>query len=151
MLAGLRTLIRRGTDRGAIDLLRHDALGAKPAGVRKDDRAVLGDMFIEQEPARALRNSRASAALRSRNGRLRISWPSWSIRSIEAKIVPSRDNGHLADGTLSLDRRRVGWMAATAALGQQRTLAVHTGSVEPATNLLGGFEVQVHWGITLPC
>jgi hypothetical protein len=32
---------------GAIDLLRHDALGAKPASVREDDMAVLGDVFIE--------------------------------------------------------------------------------------------------------
>ena len=31
----------------AIDLLRHDALGPKPAGVREDDRAVLGDVFVE--------------------------------------------------------------------------------------------------------
>ena len=31
----------------AIDLLRHDALGAKPAGVREDDRAGLDDVFIE--------------------------------------------------------------------------------------------------------
>src|SRR5215475_4823362 len=30
----------------AIDLLRHEVLGAKPAGMREDDRAVLGNVFI---------------------------------------------------------------------------------------------------------
>jgi hypothetical protein len=32
-----------------IDLLRHDALSAKPASVRDDDRAVLGNAFVEQD------------------------------------------------------------------------------------------------------
>jgi hypothetical protein len=38
---------RHGTGRsiGAADLLRHDALGAKPAGVCKNGRAVLGHVF----------------------------------------------------------------------------------------------------------
>jgi hypothetical protein len=31
------------------NLLRHDALGAKPSGVREDDTAVLCDVFIEQD------------------------------------------------------------------------------------------------------
>jgi hypothetical protein len=49
MLAGLRTLIqsRHGRIVGATDVLRHDALGPKPAGVREDDRAALGEVFIE--------------------------------------------------------------------------------------------------------
>jgi hypothetical protein len=34
---------------GAIDLFRHDTLGAKPVSVCEDDRAVLGDVFIEQD------------------------------------------------------------------------------------------------------
>jgi hypothetical protein len=33
---------------GAVDSLGNDALSAKPAGVCKDDRAVLGDVFVEQ-------------------------------------------------------------------------------------------------------
>src|SRR5215475_9407319 len=33
----------------AVNLLRHDALGAKPAGVREDDRTVLDDVFVEQD------------------------------------------------------------------------------------------------------
>jgi hypothetical protein len=32
---------------GAVDPLPNDALGAKLAGVRKDGRAVLGDVFVE--------------------------------------------------------------------------------------------------------
>src|SRR5215813_10187453 len=55
----------------AIELLRHDALGAKPADVREDDRAVLGDVLIKQDAGLGS-NSRASAALcrrpRSRSG-----------------------------------------------------------------------------------
>jgi hypothetical protein len=35
--------------------------------------------------------------------------------TIEVKIAPSRDHGHLIDGILSLDSRRVGWTASTAA------------------------------------
>jgi hypothetical protein len=31
---------------GVADLLRHDALSAKPAGVGEDDRAVVGDVFV---------------------------------------------------------------------------------------------------------
>jgi hypothetical protein len=32
-----------------VDTLRHDALGAKPASVGKDRRAVLGDVLVEQD------------------------------------------------------------------------------------------------------
>src|SRR5215470_18966450 len=34
---------------GAVDLLGRDALGAKPASVFEDGRAVLGDVFVEQD------------------------------------------------------------------------------------------------------
>jgi hypothetical protein len=34
---------------GAVNLLRHDALGAKLTGVREDNSAVLGNVFIEQD------------------------------------------------------------------------------------------------------
>jgi hypothetical protein len=37
----------------AIDLLRHDAFRTKPAGVREDDNAVLGDVFVDREQQRA--------------------------------------------------------------------------------------------------
>jgi hypothetical protein len=40
---------------GAIDLLRHDALGAEPASVSEDDRAVLDDVFIEQDAGLGVR------------------------------------------------------------------------------------------------
>ncbi len=59
MLAGMRTLIqtRQGPDRlGAVDLLRGDALGTKPASVRENSRAIFGDVFIEQD-ARPRRRS----------------------------------------------------------------------------------------------
>jgi hypothetical protein len=32
---------------GAIDLLRHDALGPKPASMGEDGRTILGDVFVE--------------------------------------------------------------------------------------------------------
>ena len=34
---------------GAIDLLRHDALGAKLTSVRKDGGAILGNVFVKQD------------------------------------------------------------------------------------------------------
>jgi hypothetical protein len=37
--------------------------------------------------------------------------------TIAAKIVPSRDRGHFIDGSLSLDRCRVGWIGGDGSLG----------------------------------
>jgi hypothetical protein len=51
MLAGDLDTARAGSI-GAIDFLRHDALGPEPAGVREDDRAVLDDVFIEAQQLR---------------------------------------------------------------------------------------------------
>ena len=39
----------RARQLGAIDLLRHDALGTKPASVCRDGRAVLSDVFVQQD------------------------------------------------------------------------------------------------------
>jgi hypothetical protein len=56
----------------AIDLLRNDAFGTEQAGVREDDRASSTMCSLNRMPASVLRNSRASAFLRSRNGRSQI-------------------------------------------------------------------------------
>ena len=37
-----------------VDLLGHDALGAKPASVCEDGRAVLRDMFVEYDASLAV-------------------------------------------------------------------------------------------------
>jgi hypothetical protein len=34
---------------GAVDPLRHDALGAKPTPVGEDSRTILADVFVEQD------------------------------------------------------------------------------------------------------
>src|SRR5262249_42530209 len=50
MLAVFRTLIQtRHGPVGAIDLLRHDALGPKPARMRGHDRPIFGDVFVERD------------------------------------------------------------------------------------------------------
>jgi hypothetical protein len=66
---------------GAVDPLRNDALGAQLARMRKNGRAIPGDVFVQEMPASVSRSSRARAALRSRNGRSRRSSPSCSIKS----------------------------------------------------------------------
>ena len=58
---------------GAIHPLRDNALGAKPAGVLEYGGTVLGNVFVERDTASVPRSSRASAALRSRDERLRRS------------------------------------------------------------------------------
>ena len=52
MLAGFRTLIHTGhgpRSIGAVDPLGDEAFGAKPAGVLEHNRAVLSNVFVEQD------------------------------------------------------------------------------------------------------
>jgi hypothetical protein len=51
MLAGLRTLIqtRQGTDRYVLSTFFENALGTKPASVRKNGRPILGDVLVQQD------------------------------------------------------------------------------------------------------
>jgi hypothetical protein len=66
---------------GAIDLLRHDARGAKPAGIGEHGRPIFGNVFVKPDASLGIVKSRASADFRSRNGRWRRSSSSRSIRS----------------------------------------------------------------------
>jgi hypothetical protein len=61
MLAGLPTLIqtRHGPSlAGAIDLLRHDALGLEPARMGEHGRPIIGDALVEEDARPVLQLSR---------------------------------------------------------------------------------------------
>jgi hypothetical protein len=87
MLAGLRTLIQTqlGPDRLVSSILF--ALGTEPARTGEHGRPILDTVFVKQDCLPWCFAARASAALRSRNARLRRSSPSCSIKS-KARFEP---------------------------------------------------------------
>jgi hypothetical protein len=66
---------------GAVRLLGNDALGAKSARIGEHGRPIFGDVLVEQDAGLGIAQQPRQAALRSRNGRLRKSSPSCSIKS----------------------------------------------------------------------
>jgi hypothetical protein len=80
MLAGLRTLIQARHGAGSIGVSTFfDTMPPAPCAKTTGPSSAM--CSLNRMPASVLRNSRAIAALRSRNGRLRRSSPSCSMRS----------------------------------------------------------------------
>src|SRR5712671_4204571 len=68
-----------------------------------------------------------------------------TMQPVTAGWLPTLARDQSMNGSLSPDSCRCGRMAATTALGQQRTPAVHTGSetlLNHPGNLLGGLECR---------